>query len=155
MTSVYATTLATLRNEFERYRSSARSPHSGVMGRAWYVNAMGEIRRSIASLKRGVYGVDAECCQDCLLLFANGDVSGWSGTDQELALWQDAIDERTDGYHVAIGGSHDEGCPNHDVYVAECDCDNKGFCQTSCDTCGRSEHGDRYAVTLFVNPERN
>jgi hypothetical protein len=87
-------------------------------------------------------------CIDCLLMLANGEATADRPTDEPepLALWMGY------GYDVVPGGEHAEDCPNRDSLTrdVDCDCDDKGFTQSSCEGCGSHLHGDRYAATVFA-----
>jgi hypothetical protein len=94
-------------------------------------------------------------CTDCLMLFANGETPPELGED-ETAAWFAEIDRRTDGYHVAVGGAHEDGCPNLAPDGSwdgstDCDCETEEFTWRSCGTCGSHLGGSRHAVTLFTH----
>lgn len=100
---------------------------------------------------------EIQVCVDCLLLLANGecDPDRQEETSANLAAnWAD--------FSLVVGGSHNERCEaewaaaGHQPWEGrdhDCDCEELGFCQTSCDGCGSPLHGDRYAVTVFYREE--
>jgi hypothetical protein len=91
---------------------------------------------------------DVDCgeilvCADCMHEHANGEYSPDRPADEPLP-WS----ALPFGYFATMGGAHSDLCTDSDR-EAGCDCDDAGFCQTSCDGCGSSSHGDRYRFTLW------
>lgn len=92
------------------------------------------------------------CCTDCLMLFANGETPERM-TEKESAAWLAEIDRRTEGLDVALGGEHEENCPNvidgQWMGTTDCGCERQEFSWSQCDTCGSRLGGSREAVTFF------
>ena len=84
-------------------------------------------------------------CTDCLFA-REGD-----GTPDRPADLPEEWSEIPFGYVVTAGGEHADECPNRDSVTrdTDCDCDELGFCQSSCDGCGDHHHGDRFRYTLW------
>lgn len=71
---------------------------------------------------------DGWCCTDCLMLIANGDTSGYSGTDEEKAAWLAEVDRRSEGINWVPGDAEEE------------------FSTRQCDVCGSMLAGARHEV---------
>lgn len=71
---------------------------------------------------------DGWCCTDCLMLIANGDTSGYSGTDAEKAEWLAEVDRRSEGINWVPGDAEEE------------------FSTRQCDVCGSMLAGARHEV---------
>jgi hypothetical protein len=86
-------------------------------------------------------------CNECMLLHANGDRYDEPETDP-WALWTDA-----EAGQIAMGGEHDEDCPNQkDSPVRgeqDCYCELQEFSTSSCEGCGSTLYGSRHAFTVF------
>lgn len=70
-------------------------------------------------------------CTVCIHLLANGEYNDGtdvaeSAADRMSRIWGD------DGRHLVPGG------------------DELGFCITECDTCGDSDHGDRFTASALI-----
>lgn len=95
-------------------------------------------------------------CTDCLMLLANGETPP-DLDETATEEWVAEIDRRTDGYHVAVGGEHDDECPNVDhetgqwLGTTDCYCETEEFSWSQCDVCGSRLGGSRHAVTFFPN----
>lgn len=85
-------------------------------------------------------------CPDCIMLFANGENPPEMSEDETSAFHAE-IDHRTDGFHVAVGGPHEEDC-GYDG-SNDCGCQEWDFSWHPCGTCGSTLGGSRHAVTLF------
>lgn len=83
-------------------------------------------------------------CADCLHSDANGEYSPDRPAD--LPEPWSAIPF---GYLALSGGEHSDSCDEETRESDGCDCDDRGFTQSSCDGCGDHHHGDRFAYTLF------
>jgi hypothetical protein len=103
-------------------------------------------------------------CQDCLLASANGEPVPWeSGSSEPEPLSN--VDYGA-GEEISLGWLlewHDDQCPNRIEQRSnpgkyfprqECDCEDLGFCQSPCQGCGSSLHGERFAMTLLL-PSRD
>lgn len=82
-------------------------------------------------------------CQDCMIAYANGDISPDRPADLPPVL---GLVDRPD--RVSMGGTHSDQC-GEDDRAEGCDCGDGGFMQSSCDLCGDSHHGDRYRFTWW------
>ncbi len=91
-------------------------------------------------------------CTDCMIVHANGEENPDRRADEPetWALWDD------DKYELAMGMSreeHNDGCPNSndDTWGREdCDCEELSFTWSSCDGCGSTLGGERYAFTYWI-----
>jgi hypothetical protein len=84
-------------------------------------------------------------CKTCLYIIANGEYNDGEDTAERISA---AMAERFPGEvrDLCAGGPCTCGNRKRDV---DCDCDDLGFCKSACDTCGDTDHGDRYAATLL------
>lgn len=90
------------------------------------------------------------------VLIANGDVPhDWS--EHQLADWCKRIAANMVGYtNVSLGHVHSDpavDCPHSPDPCpddADCDCCKYGFRTTPCDYCGSTYHGDREAITFWL-----
>ena len=90
-------------------------------------------------------------CRDCLLVHANGEC-GERDSDLPEPL---SLIRAVDGLAMGMGWEeHRETCevrltggwePDY-----ECDCETDTFARTSCAGCGDWHHGERHAMTVFV-----
>jgi hypothetical protein len=84
-------------------------------------------------------------CVDCMLMDANGEMSPDRPAD--LPEPWSAIGF---GFHVTMGGEHNDGCPNRSEWIGEeCNCEDLGFTQAPCEGCGDGHHGDRFRYTVW------
>lgn len=83
-------------------------------------------------------------CVDCMLDHANGECDPYRPED--LPEPWSAVDQSR--FHVAMGGTHAEGCDRGDDN--DCDCETDKFSTSRCEGCGDSHHGERHLFTLFV-----
>lgn len=90
--------------------------------------------------------IATRCCTDCIMLFANGE-NPQDLSEDETSAWHAEIDRRIEGYYVACGGAHEEGCTNDGS--EDCGCETREFSWSQCGTCGSTLGGSRHAVTLF------
>lgn len=101
---------------------------------------------------------DVRICVCCMLLLANGECCDGSddnapcGTPERLATYETAGSDAR-AYHITLGQVTDEcGHDLHDDVQSEEhteNCERFGFSWSSCDTCGSSLGGDRYAATVW------
>lgn len=84
-------------------------------------------------------------CECCMFVHANGECCAEDHDREPLSLIGD-------GASVTMGLSadeHNENCTPKDREVEACECDQLGFSWSSCEGCGSSLGGDRYALTLW------
>lgn len=84
-------------------------------------------------------------CSDCMLEHANGEISPDRDASQPepWALL-------TLGFNVAMGGEHNDDCPNQPEWIGEeCRCGDLEFSWASCEGCGSNLGGDRYRFTMY------
>jgi hypothetical protein len=83
-------------------------------------------------------------CTDCMLVEANGECD-----PERPADLPEPLSAIGDGFSVTLGGAdHSEWCTRE--ADGECDCDRNTFSTSSCDGCGDSHHGERHALTLWL-----
>lgn len=83
-------------------------------------------------------------CIDCLLLHANGEIAPDRPDTEPMPLCK--IEP---GQSVTLGAiEHTDGCTDADREEG-CDCDQHGFRWSSCQGCGSTLGGDRFAMVLW------
>lgn len=84
-------------------------------------------------------------CVDCMAHLANGECGSCheeSGHDREPLSAVPAEN------NVSLGMFAEDHAP--DCNGEDCDCENLGFSMSSCDGCGSTLGGDRYAATGWI-----
>lgn len=91
---------------------------------------------------------DLSVCTVCAHLIANGEFN--DGTDAaEIA--QRGMDAKWGPLQrdIVSGGPHSDECTDEDRNEG-CDCGDLGFSTSECDTCGDTDHGDRFQATALL-----
>jgi hypothetical protein len=104
------------------------------------------------ALEQGKFYVGG-VCTDCMVTLVNGDYSG-NSDDWDV----DEFDRITREYDINPGHPHNlpewftecahAGAPCPDD--ADCDCAERGFGTSRCETCGTFLHGDRHEFTFIA-----
>lgn len=86
-------------------------------------------------------------CQDCMLHHASGECGGCHNDNHDATPMG-----LLDWSKVAMGMRQEwHSCGDPDNVYDECDCETNAFSRSPCQGCGSWLHGERRAMTLWLN----
>lgn len=124
-----------------------RSLGDGIRAARW-LNTAGVIRQEC--WKPWDFEVLVWVCRCCMLAHAAdgcGDCPEHNGDGLE------PLSRILPADTLAMGGDHNDTCTRDDS--GDCDCETITHSSSQCRGCGSWLHGERHAMTIFVNDRRN